>query len=86
MKDYEIMLAKANGTERQAYEEEVNKQLIAKYPGGGEIAILRKAIKKLYELTKKTPSEEFMDYYNEAEGIKAALKAELQIGEEEAQE
>ena len=87
MTDTEKMLAEANGVQEDIYPSMVEAEIRKKYQiPGAEIAIIRKAVKRLFELTKKTPGEEFMKYYNEVEGIKAALKAELQIGEEEAQE
>ena len=70
---------------KQAYPIKVDQKLKENHKHGDETAILRKAIKKLYELTKKTPSDEFMAYYNEAEGIKAEVKAALQMETEEAE-
>ena len=77
MKDLEIMLAKANNVENDLYPPAVNKKLTENHPCGDEVAILRKT---LYALIHGLPiPAEFESYYNEAEGIKASVKAELGI-------
>lgn len=77
MTDLEIMLAKANGCENDLYAPKVNEQLTENHPCGDETAILRKT---LYALIHGLPiPAEFEAYYNEAEGIKASVKAELGI-------
>ena len=77
MKDLEVMLAKANNVENDLYPPAVNKKLTENHPCGDEVAILRKT---LYALIHGLPiPSEFEAYYNEAESVKASVKAELGI-------
>jgi len=77
MKDLEVMLAKANAVENDLYPPAVNKKLIENHPCGDEVAILRKT---LYALIHGLPiPKEFEVYYQEAESVKASVKAELGI-------
>lgn len=75
MTDLEIMLAKANNVENDLYPPAVNKKLTENHPCGDEIAILRKTLHAVIH-NEPIPSE-FEAYYQEAESIKAEVKARL---------
>lgn len=77
MTDLEVMLAKANAVENDLYPPAVNKKLTDNHPCGDEVAILRKT---LHALIHGLPiPQEFEAYYQEAESVKASVKAELGI-------
>ena len=63
-------LLKANP---QLKNKEINRMITAEHPDGDEIAILRKAVHAL--ATGQPVPQEFLDYYNEAESLKADVKA-----------
>ena len=73
MTDLEIMLAKANAVENDLYPPEVNKKLTENHPCGDEIAILRKTLHAVIHNEPIPP--EFEAYYEEAEAVKAEVKA-----------
>ena len=77
MTDLEVMLAKANNAENEVYPHEVNKKLTENHPCGDETALLRKEIKRLADAINVPLSAEFEAYYNEAESVKAEVKARL---------
>lgn len=78
MTDMELMLAKANHVEAEKYPQLVEEEIKKTHKtSGNEIAILRKAIKALADALSVTLPQEFVDYYNEAEQIKAEIKAKL---------
>lgn len=87
MTDIDLMLTKANHVEAERYPSEVEERIkelasegLRKYPtSGGEIAILRKAIKALADALNVPLPKEFTDYYAEIESVKASVKAELGI-------
>lgn len=78
MTDMELMLAKANHVEEEKYPQLVEEEIKKTHKtSGNEIAILRKAIKALADAMNVPLPQEFVDYYNEIEGIKDNVKSEL---------
>lgn len=78
MTDMELMLAKANHVEEEKYPQLVEEEIKKTHKtSGNEIAILRKAIKALADAMNVPLPQEFLDYYNEIEGIKDNVKSEL---------
>ena len=78
MTDMERMLAKANHVEAEKYPQLVEEEIKKTHKtSGNEIAILRKTIKALADALDVPLPQEFLDYYNEAEQIKAIIKAKL---------
>ena len=74
----ELMLAKANHVEEEKYPQLVEEEIKKTHKtSGNEIAILRKAIKALADAMNVPLPQEFVDYYNEIEGIKDNVKSEL---------
>ena len=57
----------------------INERISEKHKYGDENALLRKEIKRLAQAVNVPLSAEFEAYYQEAEGIKAEVKAELGI-------
>lgn len=78
MTDMELMLAKANHVEEEKYPQFVEEEIRKTHKtSGNEIAILRKAIKALADAMSVPLPQEFVDYYNEIEGIKQKTKEAL---------
>lgn len=61
----------------QIYPIKVSKEIHKDYPMDAEFAILRKAIKTIAEALDITLPEEFCEYHDKAEQIKAEIKAKL---------
>ena len=56
---------------------EIDKTITENHKYGDETALLRKEIKRLATALNVPLSEEFEAYYNEAESVKAEVKARL---------
>lgn len=61
----------------QIYPIKVSKEIHRDYPMDAEFAILRKATKALAEALSIPLPQEFLDYYDKAEQIKAEIKVKL---------
>ena len=56
---------------------EIDKTISENHKYGDETALLRKEVKRLADLLGVALSPEFTAYYNEAESVKAEVKARL---------
>ena len=56
---------------------EIDKQISKDHPYNDEVAILRKEIHHIEQALNISPTEEFAQYYTEAESKKAEVKARL---------
>lgn len=65
-------LRKANMN--QAYPKEVNDEMGKRHPYGDELALIRKELHHIEMALNIAPTNEFAEYYNEAETTKADVK------------
>ena len=64
----------------------INEKISESHKYGDEFALLRKEINHIEEVLNITPTEEFSDYYAEAEAIKADVKRRLNLVEENSED